>query len=126
MLVKNPGFTAVAVLTLALGIGANTAIFSLIETVLLKSLPVERPEQLFVFGDGLNSGLTMGIQSGSWDLFSYPLYEHFRDASHAFEGLCAVQSFRMPASVKAAGSHRGAAEMSGARLVSGNYFSVLV
>src|SRR5439155_21754738 len=84
-LVKNPGFTAVAVLTLALGIGANTAIFSLIDAVLLKMLPVRNPEQLVRL---------------SWtdphgrpdDTFSYPAFEAFRDGNKVFSGVLAFAS----------------------------------
>ena len=67
-LLKNPGFTAVAVLSLALGIGANTAIFSFINTVLLRDLPVQHPEQLMVFGDGKSRGVfrrRSGLSDGS-------------------------------------------------------------
>src|SRR5947209_4347861 len=93
MLRKNPGFTAVAVLSLALGIGANTAIFTLVNAVLLKSLPVYRPDQLVLFSDSTGEGTSVGdIPTGKWRLFSYPLYEHFRDHDVSFDGLCAFRS----------------------------------
>src|SRR5829696_8206799 len=71
MLLKKPGFTLIAVLSLALGIGANTAIFSLLDAVLLKSLPVQKPEQLVLFGKGESAGLTNSFPDQSTDLFSY-------------------------------------------------------
>ena len=61
MLFKHKGFTVVAVLSLALGIGANTAIFSLIDTVLLKALPVQNPERLVLFGNANSAGITIGF-----------------------------------------------------------------
>src|SRR5262249_5998722 len=67
LLLKQPGFTLVAVLSLALGIGANTAIFSLLDVVLLKSLPVEEPEKLVLFGNGVETGLNTGFPNKSWD-----------------------------------------------------------
>jgi hypothetical protein len=75
MLMKQPGFTLVAMLSLALGIGANTAIFSLLDVVLLKSLPVQEPEKLVLFGKGEESGLTDQFPNRSMDLFSYPFYQ---------------------------------------------------
>src|SRR6266545_5945423 len=84
-LVKNPGFTAVAVLTLALGIGANTAIFSVLDAVLLKMLPVRNPEQLVVF---THAG---GDRSGNG--FSYPVFERLRDRNPAVTDLFAFSAF---------------------------------
>src|SRR5215471_7444593 len=72
MLLKTPGFTLAAALSLALGIGANTAIFSLIDAVLLKSLPVLEPEKLVFFGKGEGVGATDHFPDRNWDLFSYP------------------------------------------------------
>ena len=78
---KAPGFTATAILTLALGIGATTAIFTLVHAVLLKSLPVTRPEDLWRVGNEENCCVNGGMQD-NWTLFSFEQYKQFR-ATHA-------------------------------------------
>src|SRR5262249_1530684 len=84
-LVKTPAFTVVVVLTLALGIGANTAIFSLTDQVLLRLLPVKSPEQLVVLdGPGAFQGRTFNQAT-----FSYPMYRDFRDQNTVFDGVLA-------------------------------------
>ena len=75
----SPIFTLTAMLTLALGIGATTAIFSLIHTVMLKSLPVADPATLYRVGDGNDCCVQGGPQSDGWGLFSYQLYQRFVD-----------------------------------------------
>src|ERR1051325_12180038 len=85
MLLKRPGVTLVAVLSLALGIGANTAIFSLIDTTMLKSLPVRDPERLGLFGNGENAGLTHSFPNGKTDLFSFPFYRLMRQRTRSEE-----------------------------------------
>ncbi|HEY9233026.1 MAG TPA: ABC transporter permease, partial [Blastocatellia bacterium] len=118
-LMKNPGFTAIAVLTLALGLGANTAIFSLTDQILLRRLPVERPEELVVVrSPGPKSGHTWSDGDGSAS-FSYPVYKALRDKNNVFAGLLA--RFAVPLSV--AGD--GQTERANGELVSGNYFAVL-
>ncbi len=121
----NPGFTSVAVLTLALGIGANTAIFSLIDGLMFKSLPVDRPQQLVLYSDGGTRGF-VGIGEGKYDIFSYPLYEHLRDNSSPFEGVAAfgTELDRLNFHVQGPGANEPA-QLAWGRLVSGNYFSVL-
>src|SRR5215472_9560104 len=93
-LLKSPGFTAAVVLTLALGIGATTAIFTLVNAVMLKSLPVPNPKQLYRLGDNNNCCEMTGTQNdGSFVLYSYPLYEHLRDQTPEFSQLAAFGSY---------------------------------
>jgi predicted permease len=126
MLWKNPGFTLVAVLSLALGIGANTAIFSLLDVVLLKSLPVEKPEKLVLFGNGVETGLNNGFPNKSWDLFSYPFYQEVRQRQEVFTEVAAVlNNPRSPYGVVNIRGASGEAERLNLQLVSGTYFSVL-
>jgi putative ABC transport system permease protein len=114
MLHKNPGFTAVAVLTLALGIGANTAIFSLIDSVMLRMLPVEKPEEL------LQLEMRQPGQPGEGDtIFTNPMWEQVRDQQDVFSGAFAWgnQGFDL--------SQGGAVHMAKGIWVSGNFFSTL-
>ncbi len=114
-LARAPGFTAIIVCTLALGIGANTAIFSLLDQVLLRRLPVKDPEQLIQLDDpGPFRGRTMNNRT-----FSYPMYQDFRDRNEVFSGVLA----RAP--VAATISWKGRAERVTGELVSGNFFDVL-
>ncbi|HKO04401.1 MAG TPA: ABC transporter permease [Candidatus Acidoferrales bacterium] len=112
MLRKNPGFTAVSVLTLALGIGANAAIFSLMDAVLLSRLPVKHPEELVLIT--------------SWDAkarvnssFSYPMYQNLRDRNSVFAGVIARGGGQFNL------NYRGVSERVRGELVSGNYYEVL-
>ena len=126
MLLKHKGFTAVAVLSLALGIGANTAIFSLIDALMLRSLPVQEPDRLVLFGNANSAGITIGFPDSSWDLFSYPTYREFRQRSQVFSDVAAVHS--LPSRVHGvvrAGASAGELEQINAQMVSGTYFSVL-
>jgi macrolide transport system ATP-binding/permease protein len=121
---KSPGFTLTAVLTLALGIGANTAIFTLVQGILLRSLPVADPAQLYRIGDRDDCCVDGGFQNsdGDFSIFSYDLYLRLREAAPEFEQLAAVQSGQNSYYVR-----RGDAEPRNLRIeyVTGNYFSTL-
>jgi predicted permease len=119
LLAKNPGFTIVAVLTLALGIGANTAIFSLTDQVLLRFLPVVRPQELVVLrSPGPDPGHTWS-DSDAVTTFSYPMYRDLSDRNSVFTGLIACY----PVDLSVAGE--GDPQRLKGQLVSGNYFEVL-
>jgi predicted permease len=119
MLAKNPGFALIAVLTLALGIGANTAIFSLTDQVLLRLLPVERPRELVVVRSPGPLGGRVWSDGDSSASFSYPMYKNLRDQNPVFSGLLA----RFAVQVSVAG--QGQTELATSELVTGNYFEVL-
>src|SRR5262245_65355325 len=112
MLAKRPGFTLIVALTLALGIGANTAVFSLIDAFLLKLLPVRDPQQLvLVHATNPRGAIT--------DSFPYPIFEQFRDQSRSFSGVFAYDHTRVSVTVE------GQPEMVRGDFVSGSYFDVL-
>ena len=119
---QAPGFTATVVLTLALGIGATTAIFTLVHAVLLKSLPVAEPGELYRIGDVENCCVNGGLQE-NWSLFSYDKYKAFRDGTPGFSELAAFQAGRSLAGVRRSGSNEPA-ESQRIQYVSGNYFSM--
>lgn len=117
---RTPGFTITAVLTLALGIGATTAIFTLVHAVLLKSLPVVDPSQLIRIGDNENCCINGGMQD-DWSLFSTEQYREFRDHTPGFESLAAFEAGRVELGVRRSGSNHPA-EAYPAEFVSGNAF----
>jgi putative ABC transport system permease protein len=122
---KSPGFTATVVITLALGIGATTAIFTLVEQVMLKSLPVTKPEQLWRIGDTVRCCNWGGYDQGdnnSFSLFSWEAYQHFRANTPAFEQLAAMQAGNAALGVRRAGTNEQAETRNG-EFVSGNFFS---
>jgi predicted permease len=123
---KNPAFTAVAILTLALGIGANTAIFTLLDAVLLNKLPVNKPQELVLFSDDPFDGNFTGTETGHWFVFSYPDYLHFRQRNESFQDVCAFQDGRNRVRVHLTGSKTvSSIESARGKLVSGNYFQLL-
>src|SRR5918912_385420 len=126
-LLKRKAFAAVAVITLALGIGANTAIFTLVNAVMLKSLPVEKPEQLVLFSDVTGEGTSIEDtpRPGVWKRFSYASYEYFRNHNQSFPDIAALRSGESRLSVRRTDLQDAAATRSSGHLVSGNYFSVL-
>src|SRR5438128_154074 len=112
---KSPVFVAVAVLSLALGIGANTAIFSLVDQILLRLLPVKDPEQLvLLWGRGSHYGSNNGPNK-----LSYPMYEDFRTHNEVFSGMFARNDMAMSI------SSDGKTERVNGEVVSGTYFPVL-
>jgi predicted permease len=126
MLAKTPGFTLIAVLTLALGIGANTAIFSVLDSVLLRSLPVSHPEQLAVLTNPDEHGTHFGSQTGDRSLLAYSEFEYLRDHDQVFSQMLAADSSLAEPEVTIGGSsHYGQKETARVRLVSGDYFDTL-
>ncbi|MBV9678260.1 MAG: ABC transporter permease [Acidobacteriaceae bacterium] len=121
-LARNPVFAAVAVLSLALGIGANTALFSIFNAVLLRSLPVRNPDELVILTNPDASGAGIGSSSGERALLTYAEYEQLRDRSATMAGLCASDSSLNHWTLRIAG---GSQEEATGRLVSESYFSVL-
>ena len=121
-LVKSPGFALTVILTMALGIGANTAIFTLVHAVLLKSLPVVDPKTLYRVGDKDDCCVNGGFinEDGDMDMFSYELYRQFRDNTPEFQQLAAMQSGNENMTVRR-GSE--AAKALNSQYVSGNFFS---
>src|SRR5262245_22137473 len=111
MLLKKPGFTLIAVVTLALGIGANTAVFTLIESAFLRPFPIAEPERVVA--------LSLKTKSGNLQAFSYPAYKDVRDRNEVLSGLIAhfFVQFNL--------SHNGDNQIAHGYLVTGNYFDVL-
>jgi predicted permease len=121
---KAPGFTTTAVITLALGIGATTAIFTLVHQVMLKSLPVTKPDELWRIGDKIRccnwGGYTQG-NDGDFALFSWEAYKMFRDHTPEFTDLAALQAGNAPLGVRRVGS-KAQADTRNGEYVSGNFF----
>src|SRR5678815_4286725 len=119
----SPVFTASAVLTLSLGIGGTTAIFTLIHAVMLRSLPVADPERLYRVGDGDNCCVQGGPQD-RWGMFSYPLFERLKAEMPEFEEVTAFQAAGPRLTVRRQGTETMARPVR-TEYVTGNYFSTL-
>ena len=117
---KSPGFTLTVIVTLALGIGANTAVFTLFDQVLLRMLPVERPKELvrFEWAGGF-SGSMSSFGGDTNNYFSYPMYKDLRDQNQVFQGMLAADKTSVGI------SWRNQAENKDAEVVTGNYFQLL-
>src|SRR6266849_2754501 len=120
---SSPIFTAAAVLTLALGIGGTTAIFTLIHAVMLRSLPVSDPGTLYRVGEGDDCCVEGGPQD-QWGMFSFPLYERLKLESPEFEEVAAFQAGRGRLGVRRQGVESAARPLR-SEFVTGNYFSTL-
>jgi predicted permease len=124
---RSPGFATVAVLSVALGIGANTAIFSMIDMVLLRSLPVKNPGQLVLLDSGIRTGTYSGDPSvGRWTELSYDAYRYLVRHNQSFQGIAAFRSGRDHLEVRWPRTKAsGQAERRDGQLVAANYFSVM-
>lgn len=119
---RSPGFAVIAIVSLTLGIGANTAIFTLLNAILLRPLPVQNPGELLLFGEGKTQGSTLSVPNESWGLFSNPFLHDFREKDTSFLGIAAVDSTQFATKASIAGT---AYQTTHVDLVSGTYFSVL-
>jgi len=120
---KSPAFTLTVIVTLALGIGANAAVFTLFDQVLLRMLPVDRPNELvrFEWSGGFSGSMSSfgGDTKGHYNYFSYPMYKDLRDKNQVFSGILATDKDQVGI------SWHNQAENEDAELVSGNYFQLL-
>ncbi|MGA9718444.1 MAG: ABC transporter permease [Acidobacteriaceae bacterium] len=121
---RNPGFAITAALTLALGLGATTAIFTLIYNTMLKALPVHHAAKLYMVGKEPTCCNYGGMQGDQWEIFSNDLYLYFRDHTKGFESLTAFQSFTTPLLTRRVGDSQPPITVAG-RFVAGNEFSTL-
>ena len=122
VLFQNPGFAAVAILSLALGIGVNTAIFSLIDAVLLKNLPIKDPQTLIFLSDPGSSGVAIGTQGGDRSLFTYEEFQRLREHNQVFASMFGAESNASRVNISIGG---GSLEEARSRLVTEDYFSTL-
>jgi len=120
-MLRTPVLTSVALLSLALGIGANTAIFSFLDALVLRSLPVKQPSQLLILGDGKGSGITNDY--GSTRLYSYPFFREFQQKNKVFSDVAAV--FSISNNPHGIVDNRDQMEPMSLDVVSGSYFSTL-
>ena len=124
-LLKSPGFTAIATLTLALGIGANTAIFTILNAVLLRALPAQDPQRLVLLSNPDAHGIGVGDGSGKRGLFAYSEFRDLLDKNQVFSGMLAVDSSVRRTDVAVEGTQSSEPEHADVTMVSGDYFRVL-
>jgi predicted permease len=124
---RNPGFAAAAILTLALGIGANTAIFSMLQAVVLRALPVDHPGELVLLSSTASTGQSTGSPPAArWLELPTAAYEYFVDHNESFQGLAAFRSGSSALEVHWPGAHEDAQnQRATGHLVAGSYFQVL-
>src|SRR5882757_3973763 len=120
-MLRTPAITVVALVSLALGIGANTAIFSFLDAMLLRSLPVKNPQQLMILGDGKMAGITQSFANTG--LYSYPFYRQFQNRNEVFSATAAM--FSMTNHVHGFVDKRKDTELIQVKMVSGTYFQTL-
>ena len=121
---RSPAFTGVAVLSLGLGIGANTAIFTVMDALLLRNLPVKQPKELVIFGEGRASGITDDFPNGKSELFSHPFFQVVRGQNHVFTDVAAMESMQADGYARIGGASSEPERLK-IRLVSGGYFAML-
>src|SRR5438876_6761980 len=124
-LLKHRAFTLVSVITLALGIGANTAIFTVLNAVMLRALPVKDPQQLVFLSNPDRHGVNGGQETGNRFLFAYHEFEWLRDHNQVFSEMFAVQSALSSPPIVVDGSDQNDAERARISAVSGGYFAGL-
>ncbi len=120
---QQPGFTLVVVLTLALGLGANIANFALVDALMLRSLPVDRAEELYRLGDTNDCCVNSGLPSGGFSLFSFPLFEHLRANVPELLDIAGFQANQMPVGLRRIGTP--ASQSLPGQFVTANYFRML-